>query len=104
MDEVRKAGASGGLSANGLVPDTDRWGTGGDAAWWMVDNSGVDVPMPDSPALFTLRQPSMDSAELVITERGRSKVYRLSFSQIRLLNAQSAQALAHWPVQEVPFG
>ena len=50
--------------------------------------------------LFTLRQPTVSSAELVVTHLGKTKVYPLSFTQARLLNAQSAKAIAHWPVVE----
>lgn len=55
------------------------------------------------PMTITLRQPDVDKAELVITTAGNpSNVMTLSFAQVRMLNRQTAAALEHWPVAEVP--
>ena len=53
-----------------------------------------------TPALFTLRTPAHNNAELCITEKGKTAVHRLTFSQVTLLNYQSAQAIKNWPVEE----
>lgn len=54
------------------------------------------------PMTITLRQPDYNKAELVITEPGGSLVKALSYAQVKMLNRQTAQALEHWPVAEVP--
>lgn len=56
---------------------------------------------PES-CLLSLRSPSVDCAELAVTRRGRCHVYRLTFSQVKLIAAQTAQAVLNWPVQELP--
>lgn len=51
---------------------------------------------------ISLRSPSAREAELVMTAKGRTTVYKLTFDQLRLLTIQSAEAINRWPVQEVP--
>lgn len=50
---------------------------------------------------FALRSPSANEAELVMTGRGKTIIYQLSFDQLRLLTFQSAEALSKWPVQPI---
>lgn len=62
---------------------------------------GEDTKIEDHipVTLFTLRTPERDVAQLVITDNGKVKVYDLSFNQVKLLGAQAAQAVLHWPVE-----
>jgi hypothetical protein len=45
----------------------------------------------------TLRQPSPDAADLVISSDGASAVYPLTLDQLKLLAVQAVRALATWP-------
>jgi hypothetical protein len=45
----------------------------------------------------TLRQPSPDAAELVISSGGDTVVYLLNLDQLKLLAVQTVRALATWP-------
>lgn len=63
----------------------------------------MDAPERAAPAvLCALRFPAFDQAELVISDElnHSCKVYRLTFSQLRNLNASAADAIAKWPVTE----
>ena len=54
-----------------------------------------------TPTLFSLRCPSSTTAELVVTHNRKTMVFDLSFTQVRLLNSQTAKAIEHWPVKEI---
>lgn len=54
------------------------------------------------PIVFALRRVGPTEIELVISNGDHTcKVYPLSFDQMRLLSAQSAEYVAGWPVKEV---
>jgi hypothetical protein len=51
-----------------------------------------------TPKVFALRQPSLESCELVITTTTRkSHVYALTYSQVCLLASQAESARLNWP-------
>ena len=55
------------------------------------------------PRTITLRSPTVDSAELVLSSGGPPQIYKLTFQQVRLLAVQMASAVANWPVEEKPL-
>jgi len=56
--------------------------------------------MRRAPVTVTIRQPDHDAVELAIGDGGgRCQVFQLSFSQLRLLLAQAADALSRWPIE-----
>lgn len=52
------------------------------------------------PKGFCIRQPTPDSAELVIGNGDHTcQVYQLDFTDVRLLSMQAARAVAYWPAE-----
>jgi hypothetical protein len=50
------------------------------------------------PHVFALRQPTLDTCEMIITTKARtSHVFHLTYTQIRLLASQAEKARINWP-------
>jgi hypothetical protein len=49
---------------------------------------------------FALRSPNDRSAEIVLVKEGKMVKFPLTFDQLRLLNAQSEQAIYRWEEAE----